>query len=103
MFIRTGSTWTQQGAKLTSGPVSGKAEFGSSVALSADGRTALIGAPGIKNGGAAWVLTRAGSTWRQQAAKLTGRGAVPYAGFGNNVALSSDGNTALIGGEGGDR
>ncbi len=101
VFIRTGSTWTQQGAKLTSGPGSGKAEFGSSVALSADGRTALIGAPGIRNGGAAWVLTRAGSAWRQQAAKLTGRGAVPYGGFGNNVALSSDGKTALIGGEGG--
>jgi phage gpG-like protein len=100
VFTRTGSTWTQQGTKLASGPGSGNAEFGSSVALSSNGRTALIGAPGTRNVGAAWIFTRAGSEWKQSA-KLTARGAVPYAGFGNDVALSSNGDTALIGGAGG--
>ena len=49
--------------------------FGSSVALSADGDTALIGGlgdDGLK--GAAWVFMRTGSTWSQQGGKLTGRG-----------------------------
>ena len=50
-------------------------EFGYSVALSADGNTALIGGPGDNGGaGAAWVFTRSGSAWAQQGAKLTGAG-----------------------------
>jgi hypothetical protein len=101
VFTRTGSTWTQQGLKLNAGPASGGTEFGSGVALSSNGATALIGAPRFNTAGAAWVFTRAGSTWRQQGARLTGRGAVPYAGFGNAVALSANGNTALIGGQDG--
>jgi hypothetical protein len=60
------------------------------VALSSDGNTALIG------GSEAWVFTRSGSTWTEQA-KLTG-GESGEGDFGSGVALSSDGNTALIGG-----
>jgi hypothetical protein len=69
------------------------------VALSSDGNTALMGAPG-DNGevGAAWVFTRSGSTWTQQGAKLTGSGEIGKGFFGESAALSSDGNTALIGG-----
>src|SRR5207249_4056488 len=61
-----------------------------------------VGGPG-DNGkaGAAWVFTRAGSTWAQQGSKLTGSGANgTTAGFGEGLALSSEGNTALIGGPG---
>jgi hypothetical protein len=96
VFTRSGSTWTQQGAKLTGGGEIGKGYFGNSVALSSDGNTALIGGGG--GGSGAWVFTRSGSTWTQQGEKLTGGGAVGVAGFGASVALSSDGNTALIGG-----
>ena len=74
MFTRSGSTWTQQGPKLTGGSEEiGEGDFGISVALSADGNTALIGA-GADDGtaGAAWVFTRSGSTWTQQGPKLTG-------------------------------
>ena len=76
VFTRSGSTWTQQGEKLTgSGREPGAGEFGDSVALSADGNTALIGGPGDNDDvGAAWVFTRSGSTWTQQGAKLTGSG-----------------------------
>ena len=61
VFTRTGSTWTQQGEKLTAArsarPDNGK--FGTIVALSADGDTALIGAWNDDNSkGAAWVFTR---------------------------------------------
>jgi hypothetical protein len=101
VFTRSGSTWTQQGAKLTGSGESGTAEFGNGVALSSDGNTAMIGG-GSDHGrvGAAWVFTRSGSTWTQQGSKLTGTGESGEGAFGVGVALSSDGNTALIGGSG---
>ena len=99
VFTRSGSTWTQQGKKLTGSGESGPSRFGVSVALSSDGNTALVGG-WDDNGsvGAAWVFMRSGETWSQQGAKLTGSGAVSGGQFGTSVALSSDGNTALIGG-----
>jgi len=92
VFTRAGGTWTEQ-QKLPVGAV----QFGSSVALSADGNTALIGAV-CENEcvGAAWVCTRSGSTWTEQQ-KLTGGEEIGKGAFGSSVALSSDGNTALIG------
>ena len=102
VFTRSGSTWTQQGGKLTGAGEDETGEFGSSVALSANGDTALIG--GKKDHsflGAAWVFTRSGSTWTQQGEKLTGseeEASPSGVYFGFSVALSSDGNTALIGG-----
>ena len=39
VFTRSGSTWTQQGAKLTGKEEAGAGEFGKSVALSAEGST----------------------------------------------------------------
>jgi len=99
VFTRSGSTWTQQGEKLTASPASGGAHFGWDVALSGDGNTALVGAPGDSAGvGAAWVFTRSGSTWTPQGEKLTGTGESGPGAFGQSVALSSDGTTALIGG-----
>jgi hypothetical protein len=99
VFTRSGSTWTQQGGKLTGSSETGAGEFGSSVALSADGGTALIGGPADNSGaGAVWVFTRSGSTWTQQGGKLTGSGESGEGKFGLSVALSADGNTALIGG-----
>ncbi len=100
VFTRSGSTWTQQGGKLTGGEEEeGFAWFGYTVALSGDGKTALIGG-WLDHAwkGAAWVFTRSGSTWTQQGKKLTGGGEVGEGMFGTNVALSADGNTALIGG-----
>ena len=99
VFTRSGSDWTQPGVELSGWEESGDAGFGRSVALSAAGDTALIGARFDDGGvGAAWVFTRAGSTWRQQGSKLTGSGESGGARFGDSVALSALGNTALIGG-----
>ncbi|MDX6581858.1 MAG: hypothetical protein QOI10_1042, partial [Solirubrobacterales bacterium] len=98
-FTRSSGVWTQQGAKLTGAGQNGPPEFGASVALSADGNTALIGGPQDGGGlGAAWVFTRSGGVWTQQGAKLTGSGNTGDGAFGSSVALSADGNTALIGG-----
>jgi hypothetical protein len=99
VFTRSGSTWSQQGPELT--PNDGNGRFGASVALSADGTTALIGGPYDNlSVGAAWVFTRSGSTWSQQGPSLTGSGAVGPAQQGSSVALSADGIIALIGGLG---
>jgi hypothetical protein len=100
VFTRSGSTWTQQGERLTGTGETGAGEFGNSVALSNDGNTALIGGP-LDNGnvGAAWVFTRSGLTWTPQGPKLTATGETGTGNFGAfSVALSADGNTALIGG-----
>ena len=104
VFTRSGSSWTQQGPKLTGGGEVGEGQFGISVALSADGNTALIGAINDEKKagepvGAVWVFTRSGSTWSPQGPKLTGGAEeTPNGRFGRSVALSADGNTALIGG-----
>ena len=96
---RTGATWAQQSAKLTPSDETGAGQFGTSVALSTDGNTALIGGYLDNNGvGAAWAFTRAGAAWSQQGPKLTPSDESGQAKFGASVALSGDGNTALIGG-----
>jgi hypothetical protein len=98
VFTRSGSTWSQQGEKLTGGEESGNGWFGYSVALSADGDTALIGGPlDAARTGASWVFTRSGSTWLPQGSKLTGEGESGKGDFGFHVALSDDGDTALVG------
>ncbi|MFI4985436.1 MAG: IPT/TIG domain-containing protein [Solirubrobacterales bacterium] len=99
-FTRSGSTWTQQGVKLTGGEeANGQPKFGYSVALSATGETALIGGRGDSgHRGAAWMFTRSGAAWSQQEGKLTGGGEVGAGNFGASVALSADAETALVGG-----
>jgi len=98
VFTRTGSSWTQQGPKLRGSDREGEGQFGISVALSADGNTALIGGISDANVGAAWVFTRAAGKWAQQGSKLTGGGEETGSGrFGKSVALSGEGNEALVG------
>jgi hypothetical protein len=46
--------------------------------------------------GAAWTFTRSGNAWTQQGDKLVGSGVVGSAQQGFSVALSSDGNTAVV-------
>jgi hypothetical protein len=96
VFTRQGSSWTQQGPKLTPSDAQGAASFGGSVALSANGAIALIGGSGDDGGaGAAWIYTRSGSTWTRTQ-KLVPNDEQGAGRFGA-VALSADGATALIG------
>ena len=96
VFVRSGEGWTPQGPPLAAGTESLKGHFGRSVALSDDGDMALIGAPGDAGyKGAAWVFTRAGTSWSEQAKLTAGEGGV--GDFGLSVALSGDGTRALIG------
>ena len=104
VFIRSGGVWNQQGPKLSGSGATGDRQFGSRVATSADGDTALIGGSGTNNYvGAVWVFTHSGSVWSQQGPELTAGASEDGAGqFGSSVALSADGSTALIGGAGDD-
>ena len=100
VFTRSGVTWSQNSGPLIGTGLSGGAGgFGGSVALSADGTTALIGGPGDGGTiGAAWVFIKSGGSWIQQGEKLAAYDTAGDAEFGTSVALSSDGNTALFGG-----
>ena len=97
--------WAQQ-AKLFDA-TAGSAQQGWSVAVSADGNTAVVGGPYDNNtvnnvamtaDGAAWVYTRSGTTWAMQQ-KLVASDASSYTNQGNSVAVSADGNTAVVGGD----
>jgi hypothetical protein len=81
-----------QQATLTASDAYSGQEFGYQVALSGD--TALVGA-GNEQGGGAYVFTRSGATWSQQAELSDPNPASGDDGFGNSVAL--DGDTALVG------
>jgi hypothetical protein len=77
----------------------GNGFFGISVALSAKGGTALVGASNDSGAiGGAWAFTRSSGSWRQEGRKLLPGRQLEPTGFGLRVALSADGNTALIGG-----
>jgi hypothetical protein len=98
VFARRGSKWIEA-AKLTGGGEIGSGQFGSSVGLSGDGKTVLIGGPyDNEDVGAAWVFKRSGSRWSQQGGKLTATDEICGGQFGSSVALSGDGSTAVIGG-----
>jgi hypothetical protein len=101
----TSTAWSQQ-AKLTASDAALGDLLGRSVSISDDGNTVLIGADNEdtspnSNNGAAYVFTRSGTTWTQQA-KLLASDPAGDDGFGNSVDISGDGNTAVVGADGED-
>jgi len=92
VFTRTGTTWSQQ-AKLTASDGAAGDHFGTSVSL--DGDAALVGVSGDNSfNGSAYVFTRTGTSWSQQA-KLTASDGAADDRFGSSVSLYGD--TALVG------
>ena len=103
-FAKIGNAWSQQ-QKFGGSGAAGPANFGTSVALSADGTTAIVGGPTDNNGtGAAWIFVqsqpRPTLTFSQSTGKLIGAGASsgPTVLFGSSVALDAHGTVALVGG-----
>ena len=96
VFTRSGNGWSQQ-AKLTGrGDATGDG-FGGSVAISDD--TAVVSAldddvaPGIDQG-SAYVFTRTGSKWTEQA-RLVAADGLPKDAFGDSVTVLRD--TVVVG------
>jgi hypothetical protein len=85
VFVKSGSTWSQQQQLVPSDPQAAGC-FGRAVAL--DGDTAVVTAvgPTVK---AAYVFVRSGSTWTQQQ-KLVPASGTSGSSFGASVALRSD-------------
>src|SRR5258708_12090848 len=90
-FTRDNGVWTQQAQLFNaSGAVS--------VTLSADGNTAVIGAPGNNVGvGAAWVFTRSNGVWTQGQI-LAANDEAGEPGVGQSGAPPSARHTPLLGG-----
>ncbi len=96
VFVRSGSTWSQQ-QKLTASDAAPNDAFGRSVAVSGD--TTVVGAPsddhaGGTDAGSAYVFVRSGSLWSQQQ-KLTASDAAGGDAFGSSVAHFGD--TTVVG------
>jgi hypothetical protein len=91
VFERSGESWTQQAKFQTDN--SGR--FGSTLALSKNGTTALIGAA-FEFNGAAYLFAKADGSWSRQA-KLTADDGDRMDLFGIEGALSDDGTTAVLG------
>ena len=111
IYTRSGTIWSQQ-AYIKASNVATSDQFGYSVSLSADGNGLAVGAIGedsnttginsdqtnnsASSSGAAYVFTRSGTSWSQQAyvkASDTGAGD----SFGQSVSLSGDGSTLAVG------
>jgi hypothetical protein len=96
VFTRSSGIWSQQ-TKLVGADAIGPAGQGSSVSLSADGNTAILGGPGDNNQvGAGWVFTRSSGIWSPT--KLVGADAIGPTDQGSSASLSGDGNTVIVGG-----
>lgn len=111
VFAWNGSAWSQQAYIKASNTEAGDA-FGTSVALSSDGSTLVVGAPGEDSNstmigmgetdnmalgsGAVYVYTRSVTTWTKQA-YLKASNTQASDAFGTSVALSGDGNTLAVG------
>ena len=90
------ATFLQQGPKLLGTDVVGQATQGSSVSLSADGNTAIVGGSDNGRGRVDLDAERRGlDPAGTQAGRHGRRGAADQ---GNSVSLSADGNTAIVGG-----
>ncbi|MCC5827599.1 FG-GAP repeat protein [Alkalimonas sp.] len=115
VFVRSSNLWSQQ-AYIKASNTAASASFGSSVALSADGNTLVVGASGeasnatgingdqsdtsAQASGAVYLYRRdTGSNWSQQAYVKASNTAENFR-FGSSVALSSDGNTLAVGSSG---
>jgi FG-GAP repeat len=116
IFIRGGTTWSQQ-ALLKSSNTGVEDWFGVKVALSGDGNALVVtasnedsAAQGIDGkqdddtateSGAAYVFTRTGATWAQQAYVKSSANEA-FDEFGNSASISRNGRTLVVGGRGED-
>lgn len=96
VFVRSGSSWIQQGYLKPSDPKL-TARFGSSVAVSGD--VIAVGSPraddpGLSESGVVYVFRRNGNTWSEEA-RLSTQFADTQDFFGRELAL--DGDTLVVG------
>ena len=99
VFDRNGNSFNQVG--ILSGFNAGPSDiFGDSLAISADGKTIIVGASadetGDSNTGVVYVFDRIGNSFNQVGI-LTGSNTGSGDNFGKSVATSTDGKTIIVG------
>lgn len=103
VLVKSGGVWSETAILTSSDGGVNSDNFGNAVALSADGTTAFVGAPGATVGtatraGAVYVFTRASTTAPfVQQAKLTAATPSASAEVGSSVATSADGSQLVTG------
>ncbi len=101
IFNRNNGMWAQQGSKLVGSAAIGKSFQGSSVSISGDGGSLVIGGVLDNNRmGASWIFTRNNGIWAQQGSKWIGSENIGNSGQGISVSINSDGRTVAVGGDG---
>jgi hypothetical protein len=100
IYVHAGGTWTQQARLTPPYFVDFEFNFGTALALSADGATVLVGRPGDDCvhqpcRGVVFVYKRQAGTWKLVDSLRASNPSVESFGF--SISLSPDGNTALIG------
>jgi hypothetical protein len=114
IYLRGPKGWVQQ-ARLKASNMDASDQFGTQVALSADGNTLAVAAPyedsaatgvngnqsdnSMPEAGAVYVFTRSGTAWTQQAYVKASNTGEPDEGdtFGSSIALSGDGSFLAVG------
>jgi FG-GAP repeat len=87
--------------KLSSSDTGMFIRFGSSVSISADGNTIVVGVPFADKGsnadqGSTYIYWKKGGQWIQQQ-EITSSDGAAYDRFGWTVSINSDGNTIVVG------
>jgi len=98
LFAAAAGARTDAAQKLRPSDEQGAGSFGYALAFSGDGNSLLVG--GYKDSlglGAAWVFTRESDGWKQQGEKLIAPDEKGTGWFGASVAMSGDGDTAVVG------
>jgi len=100
IFIRSGTSWSEQAILTASDGASGD-RFGMGVAISDDGSKAVSCAyyddpSSVSNAGSAYVFNRSGTNWSQSVNLVASDAATnQYAGY--SASISGDGNYILVG------
>ncbi len=112
VYRRSGNGWVRQ-AYIKASNTGEEDRFGFAIALSADGNTLAVSAPyedsaatgingnqadnSVEQSGAAYVFTRTGGTWSQQAYIKASNAGGKFDEFGYSITLSDDGTTLAVG------
>ncbi|MCP4130854.1 MAG: hypothetical protein GY754_07715 [bacterium] len=96
VFRKSGDTWNE--TKLAASDADDDDRFGGSVAISSNGNVIIVGANSDRDigvqAGSAYIYKWDGSSWQET--KIVPSDSAKYIHFGSSVAISSDGDVAVV-------
>ena len=99
VFRYSSGTWSEDSQILRASNMAYNDNFGSSVDMSTDGNTVIIGAEdeGASRYGAAYVFRYSSGTWSQDSTILRVADMYSNEKFGDNLCMSGDGTKVIVG------